>query len=157
MPDAPAIVVGHRSTAGRGARRLAYRCLLVAVGGFLGTLARYGIGSAVDDVEGFPVATLSVNALGAFAFGVLLERLATRGADPSRRRDLRLFAGTGFLGSFTTYSSFAVETERLLATGASSTALGYLATSLVCGLAACVAGVTVADRYPTRGRGTGVR
>lgn len=131
-----------------GVRGLATAALLVAAGGFLGTLARYGVSLLVDDVAAWPLATLCVNVTGAFLLGLLLELLATR--PTGRGRSVRLLAGTGFLGSFTTYSSFAVEAERLAHGGLTPTALGYVAVSLVAGLSACLAGIAVASRE--RGR-----
>lgn len=123
----------------------AYPPLLVAVGGFVGTFARYATSRAIDGSTAWPLATLVVNIAGAFALGLLIERLASGGAESSRARDVRLLVGTGFLGSFTTYSSFAVETERLLAEGAGGTAVGYVAMTLVVGLLACAAGMAVAS------------
>lgn len=124
--------------------------LLVCAGGILGTLARYAVSLVLEDQAGWPIATLSVNIFGAFALGVLLERLASRAPESSRGRDLRLFAGTGFLGSFTTYSSLAVEAERLLAGGSYGTSLGYLGVSVTGGLVAGVAGVLFASWWSGR-------
>ena len=115
--------------------------LLVGVGGVAGTVARYEVSLLVPATRGWPLATLAVNVSGAFLLGLLLERLARADAVTRWRRPVRLLLGTGFLGSFTTFSSFAVETERLLAYGSGGTAAGYLSVSLVAGLAACVAGV----------------
>lgn len=115
--------------------------MLVGVGGFAGTLARYGLSVAVPDVGEWPVATLTVNVAGAFALGLLLEALARVGGVSGSLRGARLTLGTGFLGSFTTYSSLAVETERLVATGSGALAAGYAGASLVAGLLACVLGV----------------
>lgn len=119
---------------------------LVAAGGFLGTLARFAVARTTPDVAAWPVGTLLVNVVGAFALGLLLERLAG-GVETARRRRIRLLVGTGLLGSFTTYSSFALETERLLVVGAYGTAVAYVAASLVAGLVACAAGVAVAHRW----------
>lgn len=114
---------------------------LVFVGGVLGTAARYGISSAVPHVRGVPVAILVVNVVGAFLLGLLLERLVRAGADDGVRRDLRLFAGTGVLGGFTTYSALATDTATLLADGHPGAAVGYGLGTLVLGLAAAAAGV----------------
>lgn len=137
------ILRGRRGRRG-AVRTLTRASLLVAVGGFLGTSARFGVSRVVDDAGAWPLATLSVNVLGAFLLGVLLERIAAGPA--ARGLSVRLLAGTGFLGSFTTYSSFAVEAERLAAGGLTPTALGYVLLSLGVGLAACSAGVVVASR-----------
>lgn len=133
-----------------GSKR-AYPLLLVAVGGFAGTLSRYATSRTLDDWTDWPMATMVVNIVGAFALGVLIERLAIRGPESERGRDVRLLVGTGFLGSFTTYSSFAVDAERLLADGAGATTAAYVAATLVVGLVSCVAGVLAATWWPQPG------
>jgi CrcB protein len=77
---------------------------LVGTGGAIGALCRHYLGSAVD-VEGFPLGTLTVNVLGSFVLG--LVTFAGLGSD------LLLFVGTGACGSFTTFSSFSVDTVHL--------------------------------------------
>ena len=132
---------------GSGARAsLAADTVVVFVGGAAGTFARYGVALAVPVREGWPLATLTVNVVGAFLLGLLLEGLARAGPENPARRRWRLLLGTGVLGGFTTYSSLAVETERLLASGRAGLAVGYALTSLVVGLAAAAAGVAVAAR-----------
>lgn len=85
--------------------------VLVGLGGFIGAVSRYGVdlvgvavGAALGGV-GVPVGTLTVNVVGSFALGALTRVLADR--------RLRLFLATGLLSSFTTYSTFAVETVQL--------------------------------------------
>ncbi|QTX06006.1 fluoride efflux transporter FluC [Agromyces archimandritae] len=113
--------------------------LLVAAGGTLGSAARIGIGLLLPASGGMPWATLTVNLVGAFVLGALLEVLRRRGPDEGRRRALRLAAGTGFCGGFTTYSAFAVESVRLLE---SAPVLGvvYILATLLAGAAATLAG-----------------
>ena len=82
--------------------------LLVAGGGFAGAVSRYGIALALP--ESFPWGTLAVNVVGAFALGLFVYRVRDRGHVPDR---VRLAASTGFVSSFTTYSTFAVETVAL--------------------------------------------
>lgn len=134
-----------------GRSGLVRAAVLVGAGGFAGTLARYGLSVAMPDTGDWPVATLTVNVVGAFALGLLLEALA-RASDSRPSRTARLVLGTGFLGSFTTYSSLAVETERLVAGGSGGLALAYAAVSLVCGMLACVLGVVAGSvaRYRRR-------
>jgi CrcB protein len=117
---------------------------LVAAGGTLGSLSRYGVEQLLGAPDGWPVGTLTVNLTGAFALGVLLEWLAVRGSDASHRRAGRLFLGTGFLGGFTTYSALAVETDGLLRDGRITLALTYALTTIVIGLLASLAGVIAA-------------
>lgn len=126
---------------------------LVAFGGAVGSAARHGAQVAVGTVDDLPLGTLVVNLVGAFALGLLLE-LSAGPDDPGhhRRRNLRLFLGTGFLGGFTTYSAFALETERLLAAGDQGVALSYLLATVAGGFAASVLGVA-AGRRARRGRG----
>ena len=112
---------------------------LVALGGGLGALARYGMAQALPPEDGgFPLATLVTNLLGCFALGLLV------GALPHRTR-LRALVGTGLLGGFTTFSTLALETDRLLET-APATALGYLALTTLGGVALARAGLRTARR-----------
>ena len=121
---------------------------LVALGGAAGSVLRYGVWLATPQPGGWPLGTLAVNVLGAFALGVLLEVLAGRSPQTPAARRLRLTLGTGLLGGFTTYSSLALEVERLLSDGATAVALGYAATSLVVGTLAAVLGVALGARRP---------
>jgi CrcB protein len=86
--------------------------LWVAMGGALGSVARYGVSRLWPAAPGgFPVATLTVNLLGSFAIGLLYIWVASRpgiGGD-----NARLFWMTGVLGGFTTYSAFALEATLL--------------------------------------------
>ena len=113
--------------------------LAVAGAGALGTLARYGVSSWVarlhaEDTVIAPLGTLAVNAMGCFCFGLVWAWAAAR-VDASP--ELRMVVLTGFLGAFTTFSTFGFETMHLLRTGAWAWALGYV-------LLQCVAGVTLA-------------
>ena len=127
--------------------------LLVVAGGIAGTLCRYGMGQVFPAVEGWPLATLLVNVTGAFTLGLLVERLAAHDPGSARLQNLRLFAGTGFLGSYTTYSSLAVEAERLLASDAYVTGIGYVLVSPFSGLVACLCGIAIGSRPWARTRG----
>lgn len=118
---------------------------LVAAGGTVGTLARFGVAQAWADAAAWPVATFTVNVVGAFALGVLLELLVRRGADGPVAQRVRLTVGTGFLGAFTTFSALAIEVERMLADGHVTTALVYGFGSVILGFAACAAGVALAS------------
>lgn len=96
----------------------------VAAGGALGAAARYLISTAWPAPPGsVPWAVLAVNVAGCAAIGVLLVTLE---AWFPQRRLVRPFLGTGFLGGFTTFSTFAVDVERLAADGYVALALGYL-------------------------------
>lgn len=124
---------------------------LVAAGGTVGTGARYGLSTAIPaQGGGWPTATFGANVLGAFLLGALLEVLLRRGGESRRGRLVRLGVGTGVLGGFTTFSSLAIELERLLAGGAIVTAAAYAAASVVCGLVASLLGVVAASRHHRR-------
>jgi CrcB protein len=118
--------------------------LLVFAGGAIGTTVRYLLTLAVPPVLGLPVITFVINVTGAFVLGWLLEALALRGPDEGRRRDLRLFAGTGILGGYTTYSAFAVDTDGLLVAANAGGGLLYAAATVIVGAAATVAGIAAA-------------
>lgn len=120
--------------------------LLVGAGGAVGTLGRWAVSTVVPTVARWPLATLTVNLLGAFVLGFLLEALLRRGHETPQLRRWRLAVGTGVCGGFTTYSSFAVELDRLVSSGHLGTALGYAAVSLVGGLVAVVLGIACAVR-----------
>ncbi|WP_159621623.1 CrcB family protein [Ruania rhizosphaerae] len=127
--------------------------LLVALGGAIGTLARFGLAESLPTPDGVPWATLTANLLGSFLLGVLLEALARAGEENRVRRAVRLGLGTGLLGGFTTFSSLALETERLLVDGEVGIASMYMLVSLVLGLLAALAGIAVASRPAGKGDG----
>jgi len=101
--------------------------LLVAVGGFAGAVLRHAVAVALPG--GFPWGTLAVNVTGSFALGVLLFEATVAGRLSA---ETRLVLGTGLLSSFTTYSTFAVQTAALspmlaVANVAANYALGFAA------------------------------
>lgn len=108
------------------APRLAGPLAMVAVGGVGGSLSRYGLVEAAPHL----LTTLAINVVGAFLLGCLVAR---RPAGHWSRPLL----GTGFLGGFTTMSALAVQTV----TSSAGPAVGYLAASMVLGVAAAVAGL----------------
>ena len=118
------------------------RYLLVALFGAAGAVSRY----AVDNLFGgfnrgeFPWSTLAVNVVGAFALGVLVE-LLLRGVLPNP--NWRIALGVGFLGAFTTFSTYALETVRLVEDSAATLAVLNTFALIVLGLAAAVAGILV--------------
>jgi len=122
--------------------------LVILMGGFLGTFARYETENALpSSASGVPYATLLVNLLGAFLLGALLESLARRGPDRGKRQLVRLGLGTGFMGAFTTYSTFAVEVSLLTQQHHILTAWTYALVSIVGGLICCAAGIHLAESY----------
>lgn len=129
--------------------------LVVIAGGMGGALARYGLSTALPAPGGWPVPTLVINLSGAFLLGLLLEALGRRGPDAGRLRLLRILAGTGFLGAFTTYSSLALETNILVDAGRAADAVGYLAATVLGGALATTAGILSAAAHHQRINGGG--
>ena len=123
---------------------------LVALGGALGTAVRALVAQALPAVDGISWTILAINVVGAFCLGLLLDTLARRGPDVGRRRALRLFVGTGALGGFTTYSTLADDTARLLDGGRWAAGSGYALLSVVLGLVAVVAGLAVSGARSAR-------
>jgi fluoride exporter len=112
---------------------------VVAAGGVVGALARYGLGVAFPHPRGgFPWATFGVNVSGCLLIGALIV-LVTEGfaAHPLARP----FLGTGILGGYTTFSTAMVDTQRLWSAGAAGTGLAYLFGTLAAALAAVYLGV----------------
>jgi CrcB protein len=95
--------------------------LWVAVGGALGSVARFACSSvAVRWLgAGFPYGTLFVNVTGSFAIGLLAALVASDGR-PLLNADARAFLLVGVLGGFTTFSSFSLETLRIAGSGAAA-------------------------------------
>ena len=111
--------------------------LLVAVGSALGGVCRYGVSLALNPTSGFPWGTLAVNVIGSLAIGVLAGALAHVSGNAAA---LRAFAVVGFCGGFTTFSTFSNETFRMLGNSQWGMAVGYVAGSVVAGLAAVALG-----------------
>ena len=112
--------------------------LLVGIGGALGSMARYGVGLAVQATT-FPYATLIVNAIGCFCIGLALPDLERAASLPP---ETRLLAVVGFLGGFTTFSAFGSESVALMKLGLAP-ALANVAANLMLGLAAVAIGRVV--------------
>ncbi|MFN0101177.1 MAG: fluoride efflux transporter CrcB [Bryobacteraceae bacterium] len=110
----------------------------IAVAGGAGSLCRYLVWRAFSQPDStFPAGTLTVNLAGCFCIG-LLSRVVTHDV-------LRLALITGFLGGFTTFSAFGMETLNLFRHGLIPSAVLYLTASNVGGLAAAWAGWRVGD------------
>lgn len=110
--------------------------ILIALGGAVGALARYGLSGLVQGNRlGFPTGTLVVNLLGCLVMGMLARWLKV-GIAPT---ELRYLLGLGFLGAFTTFSTFSYEALNLYINHDVSSALLYITSSLF----GCLATVTL--------------
>lgn len=119
--------------------------LVIAVGGALGALARWGLAEALPHTrDQVPWATLLANLTGCFAIGVLLVLLSER---RPHSRLLRPLLGTGVLGGYTTFSTYALDTRDLLAAGRPAVAAAYLFGTLLVGLLAVVAAIRLTERW----------
>jgi CrcB protein len=117
-----------------------------AAGGVLGSLARWGVGEALPhDAGSWPWATLLVNLTGCLALGVLIAALFARHPGAAL---LRPFLGTGVLGGYTTFSTFAVDTVQLADGGDAVGAVGYVVASVVGGVLAAAVGVWLGRAAP---------
>jgi CrcB protein len=114
--------------------------LAVAVGGATGSVARYVLGLLLLRASsGFPVSTLLINVAGSFLIG-LLARLFDA---PDHHQVLRVALTVGICGGFTTFSTFSAETVTLLQEGKAGRAALYVTVSLVLGVLATFAGLTI--------------
>jgi CrcB protein len=114
----------------------------VALGGAIGSSARYGVNLIAPRMlgESFPWATLIVNVLGCLAMGYLTALLFEKFPD---NENLRLFLTTGLLGGFTTFSAFSLDFFNLLQRGETGFAIIYVVASVVLSLIAVMVGFKV--------------
>lgn len=124
--------------------------LVIAAGGALGAVARYGVSVALPAGDGsFPWATFWTNVAGCLAIGVLMV-LVTEGRP---HRLARPFVGVGVLGGFTTFSTYSVDAVRLVESGSAGTALVYTFGTLAAALVAVEVGMAM-TRWVSRARRT---
>jgi len=122
--------------------------LLVGLGGFIGSVARYKLGGWVLHLtvqEKFPFSTFTVNVVGCLVVGVLAglaERFELFGPE------IRLFLFTGLLGGFTTFSAFGLETVFLLRRGELLVAAMYVGASVLLGITAVWLGIKFVSLLP---------
>lgn len=117
-----------------------YKIVLIGLGGFLGAVSRYlvsGFVQALTQSVSFPYGTLAVNIIGCFFIGMLSYLVDLQAGLTA---EVRLFVLVGFLGSFTTYSTFSNETVNLLQDQRLFLAFINVAIHLVLGLSAVVLG-----------------
>ena len=125
----------------------------VAFGGAVGGSARYGVDLLLPTgATEFPAATFVVNVTGSFVLALLLV-LVLEVWPPTRH--VRPLLAVGLLGSFTTFSTWMVEFDQLLADGAALLAVSYLVGSVLAGVAATVLGLVLGRRVGARRTGGG--
>ena len=130
--DAPRVVPAGPSTV---------RAVLVAVAGAAGALTRYGIGLAFG-TRSFPWTTFAINLTGSFLLGFILAFGIERGWNETTVVPISV----GFLGAYTTFSTFSYETFTLARTDRTMTAFVYVAASLIGGVLAAATGYVAARR-----------
>lgn len=115
----------------------------IACGGAAGACARHAVTVLLAQAGGarWPLATLTVNVTGCFVAGLLVTWLSARGGATSA---LHVMASVGFLGAFTTFSAFSVDTLRLFESGQGGAALSSVAANLVGALVAVLLGAMAA-------------
>ncbi|MFW0789782.1 fluoride efflux transporter CrcB [Gordonia sp. CPCC 205333] len=125
--------------------------IAVFAGGIVGTAARYGLEHAFPAEAGrWPWATFGINLCGAALLGLISAFLAAQANESVQRRQLRLFAGTGCCGAFTTYSTFALEQTNLWRENEPGIAIGYAVVSVVGGVLMAFAGFVTGDSLSGR-------
>ena len=115
---------------------------LIGLGGFAGAITRYLVDGAVAERTGggFPWGTLVINVSGSFVLGLLFAMSTERAILPA---DIRGPLMIGFLGAYTTFSTFMLESWRLVESGAWGLAIANLGGSMALGLVAVFVGLTV--------------
>lgn len=116
--------------------------IAVALGGALGAVARYKVSGLMVALmgHGFPWGTLVVNVLGSFLMGVLVEFGALK---LNLSQEMRALLAVGFLGAFTTFSTFALDVSVLTGRGETLHAGGYIAASVALSILALFGGLWI--------------
>ena len=117
------------------------RVLLIALGGAIGSVCRYGLGGLAYRLSGsvFPWGTLAVNIIGSLVIGFLLGVFERGAIGPN----MRMFLFVGILGGFTTFSSYTLETFSLFREGQARLAITNMMVSNIVGLAAVFIGFAI--------------
>lgn len=105
--------------------------LLVMIGGFFGAISRFALGEWIHTENGFPLGTFLINLIGCFVLGWFLTYI---NQTKKFKSEFTLIIGTGFIGSFTTFSTFSVETINLFQQGLMFFGLTYVFATTIFGL-----------------------
>jgi CrcB protein len=117
--------------------------IYIGIGGIFGAVTRYGLSKWVGQrwKGDFPLATFCINITGSFILGMLYVVFAKAGPGPDFMKNITT---TGFLGAFTTYSTFTYEIVKLIEDGEKGTAVKYFFGSVIVGLIAAYFGMALA-------------
>ncbi|MCM3568869.1 CrcB family protein [Neobacillus mesonae] len=111
--------------------------LLVAIGGFFGAIFRFILSRKLKGTSGFPFGTFSVNLFGAFLLGLLVG-LEIHGY-------VYTLFGVGFMGAFTTFSTFMLESEQLRMSGKDMVFFSYVVASFTLGICLLFCGIIIGN------------
>ncbi|UJL48177.1 fluoride efflux transporter CrcB [Virgibacillus sp. NKC19-16] len=117
------------------------KLLLVMIGGFFGAMLRFALGEWIRINNEFPLGTFLINIIGCFCLGWFLTFVSQKG---QIRPEFTLLIGIGFIGSFTTFSTFSVETLNLFQKGLIFMGILYVLASTVLGLVLAFLGYKLA-------------
>ena len=123
-----------------------YNLLILGLGGFFGAISRYMLSEYVQNLfkqTAFPYGTLAVNILGCFVLGVLTHAAGAKGLLDAQTR---LFLMVGFVGAFTTFSTFSLESASLFQSGQNAAGMLNILTSNLLGLVFVFIGQSVASQ-----------
>ncbi|MEG0918519.1 MAG: fluoride efflux transporter CrcB [Anaerovoracaceae bacterium] len=118
------------------------KTVYVGLFGFFGAITRYLIGLALNG-QTFPLGTLTVNLVGCFFLGIIYEYGAKK---LPKHSDILGAFGTGFIGAFTTFSSFSVEAVQLLIIGNILAGISYITISLIFGILGIMLAMYISDK-----------
>ena len=124
-----------------------YNLVILGLGGFLGAISRYLLSGYVQTLfkqDGFPYGTLVVNILGCFVLGILTHAAGVKGMFDAQTR---LFLMVGFVGAFTTFSTFSVESASLFQNGQSTAGMLNILGSNLLGLIFVFIGQSIASQF----------
>lgn len=119
--------------------------IIICMGGALGTASRQAVTMVIPGSEQL-LSLLLINVTGAFLLGMLLEWLQRTDALNAHLQRIRLFFGTGFLGCFTTYSTFAVTNAQLIDNGYVPKAIAYGLLTVITGFLAAAIGMAIVSK-----------